>query len=266
MTIAERPQRKSGLEPLSLRQTGTLLIKSFEDRASMAAAAAADIAAALSARIANRGAVRMIFAAAPSQAEALAELVAAPGIDWSRVTAFHMDDYIGLAADHPSGFANWLDTHLFSRVPFAAVHRLDPGDDPEGAAARYAEKMAEAPIDFVVLGIGENGHIAFNDPPVADFDDPVDVKPVVLDDVCRMQQVNDGCFPDFDSVPQKALTLTVPRLMRADRLFCLVPGSAKREAVRATLHGPVETACPASILRTHSACTLYLDRDSDPDA
>jgi len=266
LTIAERSHPAPVPQPLTLRQHGALLVKSFEDRAGMGAAAAADIAAALRARIANRSAVRMVFAAAPSQAEALATLVAAPGIDWSRVTAFHMDDYIGLAADHPSGFANWLDAYLFSRVRFAAVHRLDPGDDPEGAAARYADKMAEAPIDFVVLGIGENGHIAFNDPPVADFDDPLDVKPVALDDVCRTQQVNDGCFPDFDSVPREALTLTVPRLMRADRLFCLVPGANKREAVRGTLYGAVETACPASILRTHSACTLYLDRDSDPDA
>ena len=132
--------------------------------------------------------------------------------------------------------------------------------------ARYTALMDEAPIDFVCLGIGVNGHIAFNDPPVAEFDDPADVKIVELDEICRQQQVDDDCFPDLASVPRHAVTLTIPRLMRADRLFCVVPGAIKRDAVSKTLYGPLGTECPASILRTHSACTLYLDKDSDPDA
>lgn len=206
----------------------------------------------------------MIFAAAPSQADMLEQLIAAPGIDWSRVTAFHMDEYIGLPTGHKQRFASWLDAHIFGRLPFRAVHVLTPEPEPAAAAARYSDLLAEAPIDLVCLGVGVNGHIAFNDPPVADFADPLDVKIVTLDEVCRQQQVGDGCFPDLDAVPLQALTLTVPRLMRAKSLFCVVPGAQKRDAVIRTLTGPIETACPASILRTHSDCTLYLDNESAP--
>lgn len=141
-----------------------------------------------------------------------------------------------------------------------------PEPDPTAAAEAYAERLAEAPIDIVCLGIGVNGHIAFNDPPVADFHDPLDVKIVVLDETCRQQQVDDQCFARYDDVPERALTLTIPRLLRADRLFCAVPGTAKREAVNGTLYGPVATSCPASILRQQAHCTLYLDTESDPDA
>jgi glucosamine-6-phosphate deaminase len=208
----------------------------------------------------------MIFAAAPSQDDALDALVAAAGIEWGRVTAFHMDEYIGLAPDAAERFARWLDAHLFTRLPFAAVHRIVPEPDPFAAAAAYAAALGEAPIDLVCLGIGVNGHIAFNDPPVADFADPLDVKVVELDAVCRQQQVDDACFARLEYVPHRAITLTVPRLLRADRLYCVVPGAAKREAVRRTLAGPIDTACPASILRTHPGATLYLDAESDPDA
>jgi len=232
----------------------------------MGAAAAADIAAALAGRLAGQAGVRMVFAAAPSQADMLAALRAMPGIDWSRVTAFHMDEYIGLSASSPARFGNWLDRHVFSQLPFAAVHRITPEPDAEAEIRRYADLLNEAPIDFVCLGIGVNGHIAFNDPPVADFSDPLDVKIVELDGICRQQQVDDECFPDLASVPQQAVTLTVPRLLRADRLFCVVPGLVKRDAVFKTLYGPLTTDCPASVLRTHPACTLYIDKDSDPDA
>lgn len=249
------------------RQTfDRLIVESFATRADMGAAAAADIAAALVERLSKQSTVRMVFAAAPSQADMLAALATVPGIDWSRVTAFHMDEYIGLDPASPARFANWLDAHVFTKLPFAAVYRMTPEPDAAAEVARYAALMNEAPIDFVCLGIGVNGHIAFNDPPVADFEDPMDVKIVELDDICRQQQVDDDCFPDLASVPHYALTLTVPRLMRADRLFCVVPGGIKRDAVSKTLYGPLETACPASILRTHEACTLYIDKDSDPDA
>lgn len=207
----------------------------------------------------------MIFASAPSQADVLAALVSEPGIDWRRVTGFHMDEYIGLDEDDPERFANWLDEHVFSKVPLAAAHRIRPGDDPASTARDYAELLAEAPIDIVQLGIGVNGHIAFNDPPVADFDDPLDAKVVTLDHQCRQQQVDDGCFATILEVPRQAITLTVPRLMRADRLFCIVPTRAKRAAVDAALNGPVSTDCPASILREHPDCTLYLDADADPE-
>ncbi len=241
-------------------------VRSFPDRASMGRAAGTDVAAYLRDLLARQAGVRMIFAAAPSQTEALAALVAAPGVDWSRITAFHMDEYVGLPSGAPQRFAAWLDAHLFTKVPFGVVRRIGPEPDAGAAADGYAALLAEAPVDVVCLGIGVNGHVAFNDPPVADFRDPLAVKIVELDDVCRQQQVDDGCFPDVASVPTHALTLTVPRLMDGGRLFCVVPGPAKRPAVTATLHGPIETACPASILRTHPDCTLYLDADSTPEA
>jgi glucosamine-6-phosphate deaminase len=145
------------------------------------------------------------------------------------------------------------------------VHRIVPEPDPEAAARAYAVALDAAPIDIVCLGIGVNGHLAFNDPPIADFADPLDVKVVELDATCRQQQVDDDCFARLEDVPRTAITLTVPRLLRAGRLFCMVPGASKREAVRATLHGPISTRCPASILRT-TECNLYLDAESDPDA
>nr|WP_244606470.1 6-phosphogluconolactonase [Arsenicitalea aurantiaca] len=232
----------------------------------MGAVAAGDIAAELRRRLAAQERVRMVFAAAPSQSEVLHALAAAPGIDWSRVVAFHMDEYIGLPPEAPQRFANWLDRNIFMKAPFGEVHRIAPGADPAETARAYAEKLGEAPIDIVQAGIGVNGHIAFNDPPVADFNDPLAVKIVDLDEACRQQQVDDDCFAAIADVPAQAITLTVPCLMAAHKIFCMVPSRAKRAAVDAALNGPIETACPASILRTHPDCTLYLDADSDPEA
>jgi glucosamine-6-phosphate deaminase len=252
--------------PQASRVIDRLTVESFATRAEMGAAAAADIAGALVGCLSRQSSVRMVFAAAPSQADMLSALVTQPGIEWRRVTAFHMDEYVGLDPAAPARFANWLDAHVFTRLPFAAVHRITPEPDAEAEIARYSSLLNEAPIDLICLGIGVNGHIAFNDPPVADFNDPLDVKIVELDEVCRQQQVDDDCFPDLGSVPHRAITLTVPRLLRAGRLFCVVPGAVKRDAVSKTLYGPLSTNCPASILRNHEACTLYIDRDSDPDA
>lgn len=248
------------------RWVDNLNIVSFPDRRAMGLAAAHDIAQDLRRRLAVQGQVRMIFAAAPSQSDVLAALVEADGIDWSRVVAFHMDEYIGLAEGAPQRFAVWLDHNLFARLPFAHVHHIRPGAMPDETARNYATLLSEAAIDIVVMGIGVNGHIAFNDPPVADFNDPLDVKVVALDEDCRQQQVDDDCFAALDDVPKQAITLTVPRLLRADKLFCIVPTRAKRAAVDAALNGPISTACPASILRQHSDCTLYLDADADPEA
>jgi glucosamine-6-phosphate deaminase len=249
-----------------VRIVDRLRVESHPSREAMGHAAAAAVAADLRHRLEGQPEVRMVFAAAPSQGEMLAALRAAPGIDWQRVTAFHMDEYIGLRPEAPERFVRWLDDHLFDHLPFGAIHRIVPEPDPERAAADYAATLAEAPIDIVCLGIGVNGHIAFNDPPVADFADPLDVKVVVLDTDCRQQQVDEECFARLEDVPERAITLTIPRLLAADRLFCVVPGRAKRNAVRQTLHGPVSTACPASIVRGHENCTLYLDPESDPDA
>lgn len=230
----------------------------------MGQAAAMRVADHLRALLAKQDQVRMIFAAAPSQLDMLAQLMSAPGIDWSRVVAFHMDEYVGLAPDADQRFAKWLDAEIFSKLPFAETHSILPEPDAHAAAAAYAAALNEAPIDIVCLGIGVNGHIAFNDPPVADFNDPLDVKQVELDDICRQQQVDDECFASFDDVPTHALTLTIPRLLRTNAMFCVVPGAQKRDAVIGTLSGPVSTDCPASILRTHNNCTLFLDNESAP--
>jgi glucosamine-6-phosphate deaminase len=254
------------LEPTRHRMVERLRVCSFATRTAMSRAAARDVAAEIRARLAVAAGVRMIFAAAPSQAVMIDALIAEPGIDWHRVTAFHMDEYVGLAPEAPQRFALWLRERLFGRVPFAAVHPIVPEPEPRAAAERYAALLGAAPIDVVCLGIGVNGHIAFNDPPVADFADPQDVKIVELDDVCRQQQVDDDCFPNVTAVPERAVTLTVPRLLRAGRLFCVVPGALKRVAVARALHGSITTDCPASVLRRHADCTLYLDAESDPDA
>ncbi|WP_342358603.1 glucosamine-6-phosphate deaminase [Terrarubrum flagellatum] len=240
-------------------------IRVFATRAEMGATAARDVAAELRHRLASQKTVRIIFAAAPSQQEMLAALAREPDIDWAKVEAFHMDEYIGLATDAPQRFGLWLRAHIFDRLPFGAIHLIEPGDDPAATASDYAGRLRAAPIDIVCLGIGVNGHLAFNDPPVADLDDPLDVKVVELDDVCRQQQVDDECFATFADVPETAITLTIPRLLDADRLFCVVPGKAKREAVRRALNDPMGEACPATALRKHPACALYLDAGSNPN-
>lgn len=240
-----------------------LKVEVHRSRAAMGAAAGKAAAAHLRAVLARAGRARVIFACAPSQDELLAALVSEPDVAWERVTAFHMDEYVGLPASHPASFRNYLRARVASRIKLHRLHEL-AGDvpDPEAECRRYAGLLREAPIDLVCLGIGENGHVAFNDPPVADFDDPAWVKRVTLDAACRTQQVNDGCFPVLDSVPTEALTLTVPALVSGAALCCVVPGPRKAAAVAATLHGPVGPACPASVLRRCPAATLYLDRDS----
>lgn len=243
---------------------GDTWIRIHDDRESLGAAAAADIAAELRRLIAGQGSVRVVFAAAPSQREMLTALIRAPDVDWSRVTAFHMDEYLGLPATAPERFGSWLQRSLFDHLPFGAVHLIGAGDqtDPDAAVRRYEDLLASAPIDVVCLGIGVNGHIAFNDPPVADFADPHVVKAVQLDEVCRQQQVDDDCFATLSQVPTLAVTLTVPALLAAPRLFCVVPAAAKADAVRTTVFGRLGTHCPSTVLRTHPGCTMYLDRQS----
>jgi len=238
----------------------------FEDRAATGRAAAIDVAGAIAARLGAAGQANVVFAAAPSQDEFLAGLLAHPGIDWSRVHAFHMDEYLGLNADHPASFRRYLHEHLFRLVdlPPERLH-LIPGEDagrPLKTCLDYEERLLARPTDIVCAGVGENGHLAFNDPPVADFRDPVLIKPVRLDTACREQQVNDGCFAALDEVPTHAYTLTIPALLRAPVVAVVVPGLRKAEAVLAALRGPYGEACPASALRRHAGARLYLDRES----
>lgn len=254
--------RAGNVAPTLERTVDRLRVRVYPDRAALGAAAGRDAADRLRALLAAKPNVRMIFAAAPSQNETLATLAAEPGIDWSRVTAFHMDEYIGLPDDAPQRFGRYLREHVFSLVRPGVVHFIDSTSDAESECRRYGALLRAAPVDVVCLGIGENGHVAFNDPPVADFNDPRTIKPVALDDACRQQQVNDGCFPSFAAVPTHALTLTIPTLLSGAHLFCAVPGPTKRAAVQRTLNGPVSTECPSTVLRSHPDCTLYVDRES----
>lgn len=238
-------------------------VQVYPDRESGGQAAAGDVAAELRRLIGAQGSARVVFASAPSQLEMLQALAREPDIDWGVVEAFHMDEYLGLpSGDSPAGFGNWLVANFLRAVPMGEVHLIAPGPQPEEAVGRYTELLTKSPIDVVCLGIGVNGHIAFNDPGVADFDDPRPVKVVELDDVCRQQQVDDGCFPSMADVPRSAITVTIPTLLSARRLFCVVPGPAKAEAVRSTVVGRLSTECPGTILRTHPGCTLYLDSES----
>lgn len=244
------------------RTVDSLQVRVYANRSELGKAAGQAAAERFRMLLSQKQTVRVIFAAAPSQNEFLATLAADEGIDWSRVVAFHMDEYVGLPPGAPQRFSRFLKERLFDLVKPGAVHLIDGSASAEEECERYAALLREAPIDIVCLGIGENGHLAFNDPPVADFDDPLAVKPVELDDACRTQQVNDGCFPTFGDVPTHALTLTIPALLSAAHLFCMVPGPTKRDAVKRTLEGPISTECPATALRRHLDCTLFVDLDS----
>ncbi|MGI5172773.1 6-phosphogluconolactonase [Treponema sp. OMZ 840] len=240
-----------------------LQIKVFETRTEMGKASAADFAAAVKEVLKTKDSVRVVFAAAPSQEDFYSSAVADKSIDFSKIDAFHMDEYIGLAKDAPQRFGNFLKDKIFKLRDFHSVSYIEPDEsNPQASCDSYAKKLNEKPIDIVCMGIGENGHIAFNDPGVADFNDPHDVKIVNLDDVCRMQQVHDKCFDSFDKVPQQAVTLTVPMLMKAKYHFCMVPAATKANAVKKMLEGPIEASCPCTVLRTVPGSVLYLDADS----
>ena len=205
--------------------------------------------------------INMIFAAAPSQNEFLDHLTSMKGIEWSRVIGFHMDEYFSLPPYSEQLFSKYLTDHLFAKVRMKEVHILDAlAKDPLKECDRYAELLDSHPIDIVCMGIGENGHIAFNDPPVADFVDPLRVKVVELDEPCRQQQVNDGCFASIAEVPTHAITLTVPQLMSARYLSIVVPTKRKAPAVRDALLAPVTTKVPASILRQHPQAMMFIDK------
>ena len=242
-----------------------LTVKGYAAREEMGHAAGLEIAECLRKLLEEQEEVNVIFAAAPSQNETLRTLREQPDIDWSRVNAFHMDEYIGLDPKAPQCFSNFLEDAIFSRVPFKKVFKLNPANDPEAEIGRYTALLREYPTDIVCMGIGENGHIAFNDPGVADFNDPAAVKRAALDEVCRTQQVHDGCFAALDEVPKEALTLTVPTLMAGKHLFCMVPAATKRQAVTRMLTEEITPDCPCTILRRHADATLYCDFDSLQD-
>lgn len=238
-----------------------LAVKVFENRKLMGKEAATDVADCIKQMLSEKKEINMIFAAAPSQNEFLEELVDS-GVEWERINAFHMDEYIGLPLDAEQRFGTFLKERIFGRVPFKSVHYINGQAQPEKECDRYSLLLKQYPVDIVCLGIGENGHIAFNDPHVAKFDDPELVKVVALDEKCRMQQVHDGCFRSIELVPTQAISLTIPALVAAKYMFCIVPASTKAQAVYDTIYGEISESCPASILRTKANAVLYLDSDS----
>lgn len=245
------------------KQVDNLRVKEYESRKEMGADAARMASLKIQELQAAQGYVRVIFASAPSQNEFLEGLIKDTKIDWSRVEVFHMDEYIGLPTEHPQSFATFLREKLFGKIKASNFHYIKgDAEDIEQECRRYADLLKEKPIDIVFMGIGENTHIAFNEPHIADFDDPLLVKIVDLDEKSRQQQVNDGCFLTFDEVPSHAVTLTIPALINAKYLYCMVPGSTKQEAVYKTLKEPIDSRFPSTILRQHKNAVLYLDKES----
>jgi glucosamine-6-phosphate deaminase len=256
-------QPELSLDPEKTFYVDRLRVEIYADRPSVGRAAASQVATNLRRTIAEQGAVRAIFAAAASQNEFLANLALDNSIDWSKVTAFHLDEYLGLPASSPLTFQTYLKERLFNRVKPGQVHYLEGAtSDPASECRRYGGLLEAGGLDLGILGIGENGHLAFNDPPLADFNDPQPVRVVAIDKTSQVQQVHDGCFEQVEMVPKRAFTVTIPVLMAARTLVCIVPGPTKAKAVFDTLNGPVTPLCPASILRRHPAATLLLDRAS----
>lgn len=236
-------------------------IKIMPDKEQMGKAAAADGAELIRKAIASRGEANIIVATGASQFEMLAALVAEPNINWNRVTGFHLDEYVGLAIDHPASFRGYLWERFVSRLPLPlrAFHFLDGEGDAQAECRRVGEIIRRHPIDVAFVGIGENGHLAFNDPP-ADFDTEEPYLVVKLDDACRRQQLGEGWFPTLEDVPKQAISMSVRQIMKSGAIICTVPDERKAAAVRNSLEGEVSTEVPASILQRHEACSLYLDK------
>ncbi|MGB9148533.1 MAG: glucosamine-6-phosphate deaminase [Acidobacteriaceae bacterium] len=240
-----------------------LRVEVYADAQAAGRAAAQATAQAMRELVAQRGSTAVVFATGASQLDALAAIVEEPNIPWNRIDGFHLDEYLGLPVEHPASFRHYLRENLTSRTQMRSFLEIDgESGDPEAVCRRYAEALREANPQLCLLGIGENGHLAFNDPGEADFQDRDDVKVVQLDEACRQQQAAEGWFPGSEDVPERAITLTIPAILRVPRLIVCVPGIRKAQIVRRTLHEPVSLHCPATILRTHPNATLYLDRDS----
>jgi len=242
-----------------------LKVMVMDTRDSMGQVAAKAAGECIRALLSQKDEINMIFAAAPSQNETLSYLLKEEGIDWTRVNAYHMDEYVGLPEGSAQSFGVYLNEHIFSKAPFKSVNYIRGYDEAEKECERYTKLLKENPVDVVMLGIGENAHIAFNDPWVADFNDPALIKAVPLDPVCRQQQVNDGCFETIDDVPTHALSLTIPALIGAKHMFCTVPAKTKRNAVRNTVYGEISKEIPATAMRNHADAQMFVDSDSGAD-
>ena len=250
-------------QPVRTFLVDKLPVQIYAEQAHLATAAASMVNAYLSRVIETQGSAAVILATGNSQIQFLQQLVALRGVDWSKVTLFHMDEYLGITADHSASFQNYMCNRVERLVSPRAFHFLD-GDCllPLDECQRYSQLLMAQPIDLCCLGVGENGHLAFNDPPVAQINDPHWVKLVKLDDACKMQQVKEGHFPSLQSVPRYALTLTLPALCSAKKMICLSPEKRKAIAIRTALEGPISSSCPASVLRQNPQALLMLDTDS----
>ncbi len=233
----------------------------YPSKGTLGAAAAADASEAIRAAVAESGRARIIAATGASQFEFLAALVSLSDVPWERVELFHLDEYIGLSADHPASFRRYLRERLIEPARIGTVHLLNGEQDPHDVCARIGALIAAAPVDVAFVGIGENAHLAFNDPP-ADFDTREPYLVVSLDEACRRQQVGEGWFSEIESVPTQAISMSCRQILASRRILCIAPDARKAEAVRATVEGPVTPHVPASILQTHDDVTLYLDVDS----
>ena len=238
-------------------------VEIFPSRTAASEAAAKAAAEIIRKAVNARGCARIMVGTGNSQLEMVGFLTAGREIDWSRVEAFHLDEYVGIEAKHPASFRQWIRTRFSDRARPKVTHYLE-GDaaDLEGMLKEYSRRLNSAPVDLAFVGIGENGHIAFNDPHVADFRDPLTVKRVTLDEACRRQQVGEGHFADIAAMPQEALTVTCSGLFRAKHWICCVTDQRKARAVKGSLEGPVTTACPGSLVQQHPSAALYLDRES----
>jgi glucosamine-6-phosphate deaminase len=236
-------------------------IETYNDRRTMSQAAARRAASTILAAIGARGSARIIAATGASQLDFLQALIADSGIDWKSVEMFHLDEYVGLPIDHPASFRRYLLDRLVAPTGMTRYHLLDGEQDPERVAHDAGVEISRAPIDVAFVGIGENGHLAFNDPP-ADFTTTSPYLIVTLDEACRRQQVGEGWFQSVADVPQQAISMSVRQILAAREIVCVVPDARKAQAVNACIDGDVSPMAPASILRTHSNTTLYLDRDS----
>ena len=254
------------IKPLLIMKQQTvdnLAIRMYENRVLMGTDAALMVCARIVSLLEQHENVNIIFASAPSQNEFLDALCEDTTVDWGRVNAFHMDEYIELPKSDPRTFASFLNNKIFGRLHFHSVNYINGNAADIGAECRrYANLLAQYPADIVCLGIGENGHLAFNDPHVADFYDPLMVKMVKLDAACRQQQINDGCFAELTDVPAYAITLTIPALMAGKYVYCIVPGEKKAEAVFNTVYGKIIEKYPSAILRRHKNAVLFLDKNS----
>ena len=238
-----------------------MILKIFEDKATLSRAAAEQAAATIRRAIGERGLARIVVATGTSQVAILEELTKAEAIDWRRVEMFHLDEYVGLAISHPASFRKYLMERLIDRVGITRYHLLDGTGDAREVARRVGEALSAAPVDVAFAGIGENGHLAFNDPP-ADFETEEPYLVVELDEVCRRQQVGEGWFGDISEVPRQAISMSVRQILKAKEIISIVPDARKAAAVKRCLEGEISAMVPASILRLHADTTVYLDKDS----